>query len=131
MSTDYPQLFRPLDLGFVTLPNRVLMGSMHTGLEETGDWQRVGRFYAERAAAGVGLMVTGGLAPNEEGAVLPGAAGFFGPQDVANHKTVTAMVHDAGGRIAAQILHAGRYAYSPKAVAPSPIKSPISPFPPQ
>lgn len=129
--TAYPHLLSPLDLGHVTLPNRVLMGSMHTGLEETGDWRRVGKFYAERAAGGVGLMVTGGLAPNHEGAVLPGAAGFYGPQDVANHKVVTGMVHDAGGRIAAQILHAGRYAYSKEAVAPSAIRSPISPFPPR
>ena len=129
--TDFPHLLAPLDLGHVTLPNRVLMGSMHTGLEETGDWTRVSRFYAERAEGGVGLMVTGGLGPNKEGAVLPGAAGLYGAQDVANHRVVTDAVHAAGGRIAAQILHAGRYAYSPEAVAPSPIKSPISPFPPK
>ena len=128
--TAYPRLLSPLDLGHVTLPNRVLMGSMHTGLEETGDWDRVATFYAERAAGGVGLMVTGGMAPNREGAVLPGAAGLYGPQDVADHRIVTDRVHDAGGRIAMQILHAGRYAYSPECVAPSPVKSPISPFPP-
>jgi 2,4-dienoyl-CoA reductase (NADPH2) len=126
----YPNLLAPLDLGFTTLPNRVLMGSMHTGLEETGDWNRVAAYYAERARGGVALMVTGGIAPNEEGSVLPGASGLFSEKDVENHKVVTDRVHDAGGKIAMQILHAGRYAYSPKAVAPSPIKSPISPFVP-
>lgn len=129
--TTYPTLLSPLNLGHVTLPNRVLMGSMHTGLEETGDWKRVGRFYADRARGGVGLMVTGGLAPNLEGAVLPGATGLFGPEDVTNHRVVTDMVHDAGGLIAAQILHAGRYAYSKDAVAPSAIRSPISPYKPR
>ena len=129
--TDYPHLLAPLDLGHVTLPNRVLMGSMHTGLEEIGDWERVATFYAERAAGGVGLMVTGGMAPNREGGVFPGAAGLFSATDIANHRIVTDRVHDAGGRIAMQILHAGRYAYSPDCVAPSAIKSPISPFPPK
>ena len=128
--TDYPHLFAPLDLGFVTLPNRVLMGSMHTGLEETGDFERVAAFYGARARGGVGLMVTGGMAPNREGAVMPGAAGLFSNQDVANHRVVTNRVHGEGGRIAMQVLHAGRYAYSPECVAPSAIKSPISPFPP-
>ena len=126
----YPLMLSPLDLGFTTLKNRVLMGSMHTGLEETQDWNRVAEFYAERARADVGLIVTGGIAPNEEGAVLPGASGMLNDQDVANHRIVTDRVHEAGGKIAMQILHAGRYAYSPKCVAPSPIKSPISPFPP-
>ncbi len=129
--TDYPHLFAPLDLGHVTLPNRVLMGSMHTGLEETKDWTRVATFYAERAAGGVGLIVTGGMAPNREGGVFPGAAGLYTAQDIANHRVVTDRVHDNGGRIAMQILHAGRYAYSQDCVAPSPIKSPISPFPPK
>ncbi len=128
--TDYPNLFQPLDLGHVTLPNRVLMGSMHTGLEETGDWDRVARFYAERAEGGVGLIVTGGMAPNREGGVFPGAAGLFTREDVEKHRRVTDAVHTRNGRIAMQILHAGRYAYSPEAVAPSPVKSPISPFPP-
>ncbi|MGR3514629.1 MAG: FAD-dependent oxidoreductase [Paracoccaceae bacterium] len=128
--TDYPHLFRPLDLGHVTLPNRVLMGSMHTGLEELGDFDRVAAYYARRAEGGVALMVTGGMAPNREGGVLPGAAGLFTDKDLANHSKVTNAVHDAGGRIAMQILHAGRYAYSPECVAPSPVKSPISPFPP-
>ena len=129
--TDYPNLFQPLDLGHVTLPNRVLMGSMHTGLEEVGDFERVAEFYAARARGGVALMVTGGMAPNREGGVLPGAAGLFTEKDMANHRRVTDRVHEAGGRIAMQILHAGRYAYSPECVAPSPIKSPISPFPPR
>ena len=129
--TDYPHLLAPLDLGHVTLKNRVLMGSMHTGLEETKDWNRVAEFYAARARGEVGLMVTGGMAPNREGAVFPGAAGLFTPQDIANHRVVTDRVHEAGGMIAMQILHAGRYAYNPDCVAPSPIKSPISPFTPK
>jgi len=129
--TTYPHLLAPLDLGFTVLPNRVLMGSMHTGLEETGDWTRVAEFYAARARGGVALMVTGGMAPNAEGGVFPGAAGLFIPQDVANHRIVTGRVHDAGGRIAMQILHAGRYAYGKGCVSASALKSPISPFPPQ
>ena len=128
--TDYPHLLAPLDLGFTTLRNRVLMGSMHTNLEERGDWNRVAEFYAARARGGAGLMVTGGMAPNEEGGVFPGAAGLFSPQDIANHRVVTDRVHEAGGKIAMQVLHAGRYAYGPKCVAPSAIKSPISPFAP-
>jgi len=126
----YPHLLAPLDLGFTTLKNRVLMGSMHTGLEETKDWNRVAEFYAERARGEVGLMVTGGIGPNLEGSVLPGAAMMTTDADVENHSIVTQRVHDAGGKIAMQILHAGRYAYGPKCVAPSAVKSPISPFPP-
>jgi 2,4-dienoyl-CoA reductase (NADPH2) len=126
----YPHLLKPLDLGFTTLKNRVLMGSMHTGLEETKDWNRVAEFYAERARGDVALMVTGGIGPNLEGSVLPGAAMMVSQSDIDNHAIVTQRVHDAGGKIAMQILHAGRYAYGPKCVAPSPIKSPISPFPP-
>ncbi|MDM8167312.1 NADPH-dependent 2,4-dienoyl-CoA reductase [Roseovarius sp.] len=128
--TQYPHLLAPLDLGHVTLKNRVLMGSMHTGLEETKDWNRVAEFYATRARGGVGLMVTGGMAPNREGGVFPGAAGLYTEEDIANHRIVTDRVHDAGGLIAMQILHAGRYAYGKECVAPSPVKSPISPFPP-
>ncbi|WP_417806255.1 FAD-dependent oxidoreductase [Thioclava sp.] len=128
--SQFPHLFAPLDLGHVTLPNRVLMGSMHTNLEERGDWNAVAEFYAERARGGVALMVTGGMAPNSEGGVFPGAAGLFTPEDIAHHKIITERVHAAGGRIAMQILHAGRYAYGPNCVAPSAIKSPISPFPP-
>ncbi len=126
----FPHLLAPLDLGFVTLKNRVLMGSMHTNLEETGDWGRVNAFYARRAEGGVGLMVTGGIAPNREGAVFPGAAGLFKDRDIVNHRGMTDAVHAAGGRIAMQILHAGRYAYGPDCVAPSALKSPISPFAP-
>ncbi len=126
----YPHLLKPLDLGHVTLKNRVIMGSMHTGLEETSDWNRVAEFYATRARADVGLMITGGMAPNPEGGVFPGAAGLYTADDIANHRTVTDRVHDAGGRIAMQILHAGRYAYGKDCVAPSAIKSPISPFTP-
>ncbi|AML50652.1 NADPH-dependent 2,4-dienoyl-CoA reductase [Falsihalocynthiibacter arcticus] len=129
--TSYPTLLAPLDLGFTTLKNRVLMGSMHTGLEETKDWQRVARFYGDRAAGGVGLIVTGGMAPNSEGGVFPGAAGLFTAEDIENHRVVTERVHTEGGKIVMQILHAGRYAYSPDCVAPSAIKSPISPFPPK
>ena len=127
----YPHLLAPLDLDFTTLKNRVLMGSMHTGLEETKDWPRVAAFYAERARGQAGLIVTGGMAPNREGGVFPGAAGLFTDQDIANHRIVTGAVHNAGGKIAMQILHAGRYAYSPDCVAPSAVKSPISPFAPK
>ena len=129
--TAYPHLLAPLDLGFTTLKNRVLMGSMHTGLEETRDWNRVAEFYATRARGGVALMVTGGMAPNAEGGVFPGAAGLFSDDDIANHKIVTDRVHDVGGKIAMQILHAGRYAYSQDCVSASAVKSPISPFPPK
>ncbi len=128
---DYPHLLAPLDLGHTILKNRVLMGSMHTGLEETRDWNRVAEFYAARARGGVALMVTGGMAPNREGGVFPGAAGLFSDDDIANHRIVTDRVHEAGGKIAMQILHAGRYAYSPECVSASAIKSPISPFPPK
>ena len=127
----YPHMLAPLDLGHTTLKNRVLMGSMHTGLEERGDWTRVAEYYAERARGGVGLIVTGGMAPNAEGGVFPGAAGLYSPQDIANHRQVTDRVHTEGGKIAMQILHAGRYAYGPDCVAPSALKSPISPFKPR
>ena len=130
MNTNFPNLLKPLDLGFTILKNRALMGSMHTNLEETKDWNRVAEFYAARARGEVALMVTGGIAPNVEGGVFPGAAGLFDANDVANHKIVTDRVHGSGGKIAMQILHAGRYAYGSNCVAPSPIKSPISPFAP-
>ncbi|WP_107498475.1 NADPH-dependent 2,4-dienoyl-CoA reductase [Thalassobius sp. I31.1] len=129
--TSYPRLLAPLDLGFTTLKNRVLMGSMHTNLEERGDWNRVAEFYAARARGGAGLIVTGGMSPNAEGGVFPGAGGLFSDKDIANHRQVTDRVHSEGGKIVMQILHAGRYAYSPDCVAPSPVKSPISPFPPK
>lgn len=129
--TSHPHLLAPLKIGSRTLRNRSLMGSMHTGLEETGDWSRVAAFYAARAKGGAGLIVTGGMAPNREGGVFPGAAGLFSDKDIANHRSVTDAVHGEGGLIAMQILHAGRYAYSPECVAPSALKSPISPFPPR
>lgn len=129
--TDYPHMLAPLDLGFTTLKNRVLMGSMHTGLEESRDWNRVAEFYADRARGQAALIVTGGMAPSKEGGVFPGAAGLFNDQDIANHKIVTDRVHAADGKIAMQILHAGRYAYGPECVSASAVKSPISPFPPK
>ena len=129
--TAYPHMLAPLDLGFTTLKNRVLMGSMHTGLEESKDWNRVAEFYAERARGEAALIVTGGMSPSPEGGVFPGAAGLFNDGDIANHKIVTDRVHDAGGKIAMQILHAGRYAYGPECVSASAVKSPISPFPPK
>ena len=129
--TDYPHMLAPLDLGFTTLKNRVLMGSMHTGLEETKDWNRVAEFYAARARGQAALIVTGGMSPSKEGGVFPGAAGLFSDEDIANHKIVTDRVHEADGKIAMQILHAGRYAYGPECVSASAIKSPISPFPPK
>ncbi|UWQ10593.1 FAD-dependent oxidoreductase [Aliiroseovarius crassostreae] len=129
--TSYPHLLAPLDLGFTALKNRVLMGSMHTGLEERGDWERVAAFYGARARGGAGLIVTGGMAPNAEGGVFPGAAGLYTDADIANHKSVTDRVHEEGGKIAMQILHAGRYAYGPDCVSASAVKSPISPFPPK
>ena len=130
--TAYPNLLAPLDLGFITLRNRVLMGSMHTGLEELPNgFERMAVYFAERARGGVGLMVTGGVGPNEEGAVYAGAAKLSTPEEAEKHRVVTQAVHEAGGRICMQILHAGRYAYSPKQVAPSAIQAPINPFKPQ
>ena len=129
--SNYPHLLAPLDLGFTTLKNRLLMGSMHTGLEETGDWNRVAEFYATRARGEVGLMVTGGIGPNREGAVAYGAAMMVSQKDVDNHSIIAQRVHEAGGKIAMQILHAGRYAFTPECVAPSAIKSPISMFAPK
>ena len=129
--SSYPHLLAPITMGNRTLRNRSLMGSMHTGLEETGDWSRVAAFYAARARGGAGLIVTGGMAPNREGGVFPGAAGLFTENDIANHRRVTEAVHAEGGNIVMQILHAGRYAYSSDCVAPSAIRSPISPFPPR
>ena len=127
----YPHLLSPLDLGFTTLKNRVLMGSMHTGLEERPNgFERMAAYFAERARGGVGLMVTGGIGPNEEGGVYAGAAKLSTPEEAEKHKIVTQAVHEAGGKICMQILHAGRYAYSPKSVAPSAIQAPINPFKP-
>ncbi|UOF21526.1 NADPH-dependent 2,4-dienoyl-CoA reductase [Pseudomonas syringae] len=128
----YPHLLAPLDLGFTTLRNRTLMGSMHTGLEERpGGFERMATYFAERARGGVGLMVTGGIAPNEEGGVYDGAAKLTNVEEADRHRLVTRAVHEAGGKICLQILHAGRYAYSRKQVAPSAIQAPINPFMPR
>ena len=128
MST-YPHLLAPLDLGFTTLPNRVLMGSMHTGLEEAPDGHaKLAAFYAERARGGVALIVTGGIAPNFRGRLEPRAAQLSFGWQAKHHRIVTDAVHAEGGRIALQILHAGRYAYHPFAAAPSAVRSPITPF---
>ncbi|WP_028696265.1 NADPH-dependent 2,4-dienoyl-CoA reductase [Pseudomonas cremoricolorata] len=130
-ATPYPHLLAPLDLGFTTLRNRTLMGSMHTGLEERpGGFERMAAYFAERARGGVGLMVTGGIAPNEEGAVYAGAAKLSTPAEAERHRVVTQAVHAAGGKICLQILHAGRYGYSPNQVAPSALQAPINPFKP-
>ncbi|MFD4659045.1 FAD-dependent oxidoreductase [Kitasatospora sp. NPDC058444] len=130
-SSRYPHLLSPLDLGFTTLPNRVIMGSMHVGLEEApGGYERMAAFYAERARGGVGLIVTGGIAPNEAGRPWEGGAMLTTEEEADKHRTVTDAVHAAGGKIALQILHFGRYAYHPDLVAPSAIQAPISPFTP-
>ncbi|MGW4439821.1 FAD-dependent oxidoreductase [Streptomyces sp. NPDC004596] len=128
----YPHLMSPLDLGFTTLPNRVLMGSMHVGLEEAErGFERMAAFYAARARGGVGLIVTGGIAPNDEGRPYEGGARLTTEAEAEQHRTVTAAVHREGGRIAMQILHFGRYAYHRDLVAPSPVQAPISPFVPR
>jgi 2,4-dienoyl-CoA reductase (NADPH2) len=128
----YPHLLAPLDLGFVTLRNRVLMGSMHTGLEESKDgFAKLAAFYAARARGGAGLIVTGGIAPNFAGRLEPHASQLSFGWQVAKHRQVTDAVHAEGGRIALQILHAGRYAHHPLAVAPSATRSPITPFTPR
>lgn len=127
-----PSLFDPLDLGFTQLKNRVLMGSMHTGLEERPDGaQRLAAFYAERAAGGVALMVTGGIAPSPEGVVVAGGSVLNAETQLAHHRIITDAVHQHDGKIALQILHAGRYSYQPALVAPSPLQAPINPFIPQ
>ena len=128
----YPRLSQPLDLGFTQLKNRVVMGSMHLGLEEAEHgFERMAAFYAERAAGGAALIVTGGIGPNAEGGVGIGAAVMTTPEEAAEHRVVTDAVHAAGGKIAMQILHTGRYAYNPNAVAPSPLQAPINPVKPK
>ena len=132
MTTPYPHLLSPLDLGFTTLRNRVLMGSMHTGLEDrAGDYDRLAAYFRERARGGVGLIVTGGIAPSIQGWLGPFASKLSWPWEVARHRKVTAAVHEEGGKVAMQILHAGRYGYHPLSVAPSKVKSPITPFAPR
>ncbi|NMM04263.1 NADPH-dependent 2,4-dienoyl-CoA reductase [Paraburkholderia sp. RP-4-7] len=127
----FPRLLAPLDLGFTTLKNRVIMGSMHTGLEDEERLDRLAAYFAERARGQVGLIVTGGFAPNREGAVAPSAGAMLDSGDAARHRVVTGAVHAEGGKIAMQILHAGRYAAHPQAVAPSPLRAPISPITPR
>ena len=131
MSTLYPHLLKPLDLGFTRLPNRVLMGSMHAGLEESPNgMEKMARFYAERAAGGVGLIVTGGIAPNRAGWVAPFAGKLTTRAEAQRHAIIPQAVHAEGGKICMQILHSGRYGYHPLCVAPSRIQSPITPFKP-
>ena len=130
-SSRYPNLFAPLDLGFTTLKNRVLMGSMHTGLEDGNRHDRLTAYFAERARGEVGLIVTGGYAPNRVGGVKPFAGKLSTRSEAKKHQQVTSAVHAENGKIAMQILHAGRYAYHPFAVAPSKIRSPITPFTPR
>ena len=128
----YPLLSRPLDLGFVTLRNRILMGSMHTGLEARPDgMDRLAAFYAERARGGAALIVTGGFAPSDAGNLGPHRAQFSTKADVNRHQVIPGAVHDAGGRIVLQLLHSGRYGFHDRVVAPSAIKSPINPHTPR
>lgn len=125
-------VFSPLDLGFTRLKNRILMGSMHTGLEEHPHGpQRLAAFYTERAAAGVALIVTGGISPSPEGVVMAGASVLNHAEQVPHHRIITRAVHEVGGKIALQILHAGRYSYQPRLVAPSPLQAPINPYQPR
>ncbi|MGH3516328.1 MAG: FAD-dependent oxidoreductase [Haloechinothrix sp.] len=130
--TQFPNLLAPLDLGFTTLRNRVVMGSMHTGLEDRArDFPKLAAYFAERAHGGVGLMVTGGFAPNWTGSFYPLASKLSTKREAGNHRQITEAVHEAGGKIALQLLHAGRYAYHPLSVSASAIKSPITPFRPR
>ena len=132
MTRPYPRLLAPLDLGFTTLRNRVLMGSMHTGLEDRrSDFPKLAAYFAERAAGGVGLIVTGGFSPNIEGWLKPFASKLGWPWEVRKHRQVTDAVHAHGAKICLQLLHAGRYAYHPLSVAPSRLKAPINPFTPR
>ncbi|MET3654293.1 NADPH-dependent 2,4-dienoyl-CoA reductase [Dyella japonica] len=129
---NFPRLFSPLDLGHTTLPNRILMGSMHTGLEDkSSDYDKLAAYFAERARGGVGLMVTGGIAPSIQGWLKPFGGRLTMPWHVTRHRKLTHAVHAEGGKLCMQILHAGRYGYHPLSVAPSKIKSPITPFTPR
>lgn len=132
MRQTYPNLLDPLNLGHIVLKNRVIMGSMHLGLEEVeGGIERMARFYADRAKGDVGLIVTGGISPNLEGALVEGGRTMANEEDVAHHKPIAKAVHDAGGAICMQILHGGRYSYSPHCVSASPLQAPINPFTPK
>ncbi len=129
--SNYPHLLESLDLGFTTLKNRVLMGSMHVGLEEVeGGYERMAAFYAERAKGQVGLIVTGGISPNDAGVTFAGGSKLDSIEEANKHKVITQAVHDAGGKIAMQILHTGRYSYQAENVAPSAIQAPINPTKP-
>ncbi|MEV0789615.1 NADPH-dependent 2,4-dienoyl-CoA reductase [Kribbella sp. NPDC050459] len=130
--SSYPKLLEPLDLGHVVLPNRVIMGSMHTGLEDRlSDLPKLAAYFAERARGGVGLMVTGGYAPNRTGWLTPFGSTLMTKRQARRHRLLTGAVHEAGGRIALQILHAGRYSYHPFSVSASALKAPINPFRPR
>ena len=128
----YPHLFQPLELGFATLPNRIVMGSMHTGYEARPDGiAPLAAFYAERAAGGAALIVTGGFSPNDAGNLSPHRAQFSTPEDAEKHRPIPRAVHEAGGRIVLQLLHSGRYGFHERILAPSAIKSPINPIAPR
>ena len=130
--TAYPHLLEPLDLGHVVLPNRVIMGSMHTGLEDRlSDLPKLAAYFAERARGGVGLIVTGGYAPNRAGWLTPFGSILNSRRQARKHRMLTDAVHEEGGRIALQILHAGRYSYQPFSVSASALKAPINPFKPR
>ncbi|MEG1117789.1 MAG: NADPH-dependent 2,4-dienoyl-CoA reductase, partial [Janthinobacterium sp.] len=130
--TIYPHLFAPLDLGFTQLRNRILMGSMHTGLEDHArDFPKLAAYFGERAAGGAALLVTGGFAPNVVGWLAPFGSKLSWPWEVSRHRQVTAAVHGHGAKICLQLLHAGRYGYHPLQVAPSKRKAPINPFTPR
>ena len=132
MNEHFPHLLQPLDLGSTRIRNRTLMGSMHTGLEEAkGGFEKLAAYFGARAAGGVGLIVTGGVAPNREGWVKPFAGRLATKSEARKHRVVTDAVHAHDGKICLQILHSGRYGYHPLCVAPSAIKSPISWFKPR
>ena len=131
-SANYPHIFEPLDLGFTTLKNRMVMGSMHTGLEDRFyNYQKLATYFAERAKGGVAMMITGGISPNREGWLLPAGGTLNHKGDVINHRKVTKAVHKYDSKILLQILHSGRYGYHPFSVSASAIKSPITPFKPR
>ena len=132
MTEQYPNLLKPLDLGFTTLKNRVLMGSMHTGLEEAPDGiERMAAYFGERARGGVGLIVTGGYGPNKRGATHEHTKLIRNEDDIAEHQKITAAVHQYDSKICMQILHTGRYAFNGKPIAPSAIQAPINPYKPE
>lgn len=130
--TSYQHVLQPLDLGFTTIRNRTVMGSMHSGLEDRFyQYPKLAAYFAERAKGGVGLIITGGISPNRQGWLLPAGGTMNTWGDVINHRIVTHAVHKHGAKILMQILHSGRYGYQPFVVSSSPIKSPISPFKPR